>query len=586
MACVEISSPGRRAFNESSSVHSSRPQSGLRHLLQAPVRAPSPSPVKRPTGQSTPSTQGPELPQRSSSSRRKALPQPIFPSLPRSPPSSPTKRFLSLATLTPSPWKPRGEANVQVSPSRKGRGIPPRLYPYLEVQKRAILKALRNPPEIEEEAGTELEDDGPSTNSIAYEQLSDLLKGTVVRGEGNSCLLIGPRGSGKTRIVEKAITALPDNPIVIRLSGHAQQNDRVAIREIARQLTQQTGSSFLQTEEDKLTDDAFNDPEDPFIDRPEVATDTTLSIALPPPAHLLALISMIPTLTRATIVVIDGFDQFATHARQSLLYCLLDTAQSCRAAKGNKGLAIIGVTTRVDTINLLEKRVKSRFSGRMLRTACPCRVEDWLRVSRSMLTAPIETEADDEWNGLWATTVDRFLKRDAVVDVLRDTFELTRDVRTLCRILTPVVVELSPEAPTLSASTLDSAAGIQRCPSRFPFLPALSYPALSLLVAAMHAQTSGHDAFTFEMLHESFRDQVRTSLSAPVQVDGGSVGMLQCSRNAFEHLVSLRAFVAATPSTSTSREFVLYRCAIDRFDVKTAVDQSHQTLKKWLNKAQ
>lgn len=46
----------------------------------------------------------------------------------------------------------------------------------------------------------------------------------------------------------------------------------------------------------------------------------------------------------------------------------------------------------------------------------------------------------------------------------------------------------------------------------------------------MHAQTSGHDIFTFEMLYESFKNQVRTSQSAPVQIEGGSIGMVKCSR--------------------------------------------------------
>ena len=46
----------------------------------------------------------------------------------------------------------------------------------------------------------------------------------------------------------------------------------------------------------------------------------------------------------------------------------------------------------------------------------------------------------------------------------------------------------------------------------------------------MHAQTSGHDVFTFEMLYETFCDQVRTSQSAPVQVEGGGIGMVRCSR--------------------------------------------------------
>lgn len=60
---------------------------------------------------------------------------------------------------------------------------------------------------------------------------------------------------------------------------------------------------------------------------------------------------------------------------------------------------------------------------------------------------------------------------------------------------------------------------------------ALTYPALCLLIAATHTCASGHETFTFEMLHDAFRDQVRTSLSAPVQVDGGGIGMVRCSRD-------------------------------------------------------
>ena len=53
------------------------------------------------------------------------------------------------------------------------------------------------------------------------------------------------------------------------------------------------------------------------------------------------------TLPRPTIVVLDAFDLFTSHARQALLYCLLDTVQSCRAGEGRKGVAVIGITTRV-----------------------------------------------------------------------------------------------------------------------------------------------------------------------------------------------------------------------------------------------
>lgn len=137
----------------------------------------------------------------------------------------------------------------------------------------------------------------------------------------------------------------------------------------------------------------------------------------------------------------------------------------------------------------------------------------------------------------------------------------------------------------------------------------LPYPAICLLIAAMHARTSGHEIFTFEMLHEAFRDQVRVSLSAPVTVDGGGIGMVRCSREvllgvrrcslrtsciadgglrqAFEKLVALKVFIPAGPvAVGTGREFVKYRCDIDRAEVKNAVETLGQlNLKKWLNKA-
>jgi origin recognition complex subunit 4 len=46
----------------------------------------------------------------------------------------------------------------------------------------------------------------------------------------------------------------------------------------------------------------------------------------------------------------------------------------------------------------------------------------------------------------------------------------------------------------------------------------------------MHSQRAGHDVVTFEMLYECFRDQVRASTSAPVQIGGGGIGMVRCTR--------------------------------------------------------
>lgn len=211
---------------------------------------------------------------------------------------------------------------------------------------------------------------------------------------------------------------------MLRLSGYTQHNDRLALREIARQLSQQTGKSFLSEVEEDVNN--TEDEPNPFL-------DPGPTISIPPPSHLPALISVLPTLSRPTVVILDAFDLFAHHARQSLLYCLLDTVQSCKVGQGNNGLAVVGITSRIDTINLLEKRVKSRFSGRMIRTAPPSDPSLWINISRRLLSTPID--GSSEWGTLWTFAVHTFFEDRKVTDTIKDTFALTRDVRMLKRVL-------------------------------------------------------------------------------------------------------------------------------------------------------
>lgn len=61
------------------------------------------------------------------------------------------------------------------------------------------------------------------------------------------------------------------------------------------------------------------------------------------------------------VFVLDDFDGFARRSKQTLLYNLLDALQASRVRA-----AVVGVTARVDCVELLEKRVRSRFSHRLL----------------------------------------------------------------------------------------------------------------------------------------------------------------------------------------------------------------------------
>ena len=95
---------------------------------------------------------------------------------------------------------------------------------------------------------------------------------------------------------------------------------------------------------------------------------------------------------------------------------------------------MVGLTTRVDTINLLEKRVKSRFSGRMLRTAGPGTLDDWISIARNALTVK-PSPSNEEWEVWWVAAVEKFLSDSSVQVALSDMYSLTKDVRLLGRIL-------------------------------------------------------------------------------------------------------------------------------------------------------
>ena len=101
------------------------------------------------------------------------------------------------SSANPSKSK-RSDAHVPTQPNvQLPSTLPPSLHRCLNDQKLAILKSLNNPPTDCHLAS--VDDDEPA-NVIALRQLTSLLNGTITRSEGNSCLLMGPPGSGKSRV--------------------------------------------------------------------------------------------------------------------------------------------------------------------------------------------------------------------------------------------------------------------------------------------------------------------------------------------------------------------------------------------------
>ena len=113
--------------------------------------------------------------------------------------------------------------------------------------------------------------------------------------------------------------------------------------------------------------------------------------------------------TKSVIFVLDEFDLFTTHARQTLLYNLFDIAQARKAP-----IAVLGLTTRIDVVESLEKRVKSRFSHRYVYLSLPRSPPAFWEICKEALVIDSDElnsgdsglNGQDEFLSLWREMID------------------------------------------------------------------------------------------------------------------------------------------------------------------------------------
>ncbi|THG14276.1 hypothetical protein TEA_021861 [Camellia sinensis var. sinensis] len=191
-----------------------------------------------------------------------------------------------------------------------------------------------------------------------YSKLKFIVSSSVTEACNNSVLLLGPRGCGKIAVLELVIEDL------------------------------------LKEYPDMILVASFDD-------------NTQFMIAMLRECGLVH---------KTVIFVLDEFDLFA-QGKQRLLYSLLDAMQSVTSQA-----IVIGVSCRLDADQLLEKRVRSRFSHRKLLFLPPSK-EDLQRLLKHILVLPTDSSLPHDY-------VVEFNAKllDAVVDFannfIQDTSEL------------------------------------------------------------------------------------------------------------------------------------------------------------------
>ncbi|KAK1699902.1 origin recognition complex subunit 4 [Colletotrichum godetiae] len=378
----------------------------------------------------------------------------------------------------------------------------------------------------------------------AYDKAHQLVEQTVLAGEGNSMLVIGARGCGKTTLIESIVDDLSlqhkKEFHVVRLNGFIHTDDKLALKEIWRQLGKE-----MEAEDEANARSNYAD------------TMASLLALLSHPSEMAQAEEGVTS--QAVVFVIDEFDMFAAHPRQTLLYNLFDIAQARKAP-----IAVLGCTTRMDVVETLEKRVKSRFSHRYVYMSLPKSLPAYWKVCKQGLCVDDEdmdvegidasVDGHEAFHANWKAMIEVLYKEKAFQSLLQYHYATTKSASAFLSTCILPLSALSPTSLDLVIPPTPSGAVVSLTPpnSKLHLLSSLSELDLGLLIAAARLDIVAHtDTVNFAMAYDEYgslmgRQRVQSASSGLLALGGGvRVWGRGVAGLAWERLVALGLLVPA-----------------------------------------
>lgn len=420
-----------------------------------------------------------------------------------------------------------------------------------------------------------------ATNFRGYEtewqHIRDLLFRTAEHGESNSALLLGPRGCGKTTLLTSVLAdLLPDevffrNTLIVYLNGLLHTDDRLALKSATVQMNLENavnGKVFGSFAENLA-----------FLLECLKAGDRKKS--------------------KSVIFILEEFDLFCSHHNQTLLYNLFDVAQSAQAP-----ICVLGITARLDVIELLEKRVKSRFSHRqifilpkvndfdnrielfklLLKLPTDKELKEYSKRRKSVPSEelrnnelpllrrvfnPTEYSFESKWITKWNKHVNELAADRKVLSVLENMYEYDVLEGTFKTFLFELVSQLDEASPLLTADAINLL-GLQfDCDDKINLLCGLSVLEQCLLVAMKHhSEIYDRDPFNFEMVLTRYNKFANSSTT--MQGIDRSVIL-----KAYEHIKNLELIAPVSGSTSkVQKEYQLHRLLLTYGQINQSVSKT------------
>ncbi|XP_045457641.1 origin recognition complex subunit 4 [Melitaea cinxia] len=437
----------------------------------------------------------------------------------------------------------------------------------------------------------------------------NLISRSILHGESHSALIIGPRGSGKTTLINSVLhqiaseADLANDAIIVKLNGFIHQDDKIALKSITAQmqLENAVGDRVFGTFAENLN----------FL--------------------LNCLMSGVDRKCKSMVFILEEFDMFCHSGRtQTLLYNLFDITHSKQAP-----MCVLGTTNRIDVMEMLEKRVKSRFSHRHIflfpnenqTDAEKSPLETCKQMFVQYLSMPLSlakknvTETPNKRKGRrsvvniekmdidtedtlyaipeevltrckvdsrqfqsleygfiesWNAHIQSIVKDQKLIDCLEKFCYYTINEQLFKDVLFQIVSKLSPSKPYMEINDISSIIDNAVAPEhRVKLLQSLSILELSLVIAIMHGmQIFDGQPMNFEMVlhrYTKFSNTNSSNQTVPRPV----------VLKAFEHLQELEIIMPVkntdsiyNTDTTTGRvqkEYKLFALAVPVEDIKEAV---------------
>uniref|UniRef100_A0A6N2MUW3 Origin of replication complex subunit 4 n=1 Tax=Salix viminalis TaxID=40686 RepID=A0A6N2MUW3_SALVM len=268
-----------------------------------------------------------------------------------------------------------------------------------------------------------------------YSKLKFIISSSITEACNNSILLLGPRGSGKVAVLELVLSDLleeyPDTITVIRLNGLLHSEDNSALKEIARQLCMEHHLLFSKMA-------SFDDNSQ----------------------FMIAMLRECGLAHKTVIFALDEFDLFA-QGKQRLLYSLLDAMQTVTSQA-----VVVGVSCRLDADQLLEKRVRSRFSHRKLLFLPPSK-EDVQRLLEHILSLPMDSSLACDYAAEFNEKLQSILADKRFKEIISNYLNSNSTTNHLLRFLFIAISNMDLKSGFLSLENFKAAlSSIQRQPKQ------------------------------------------------------------------------------------------------------------------------